>query len=51
MPIATAMIFCGVMRSFGRNIHASTSPKTVIIACKTAASPDVIYCSLQKTKL
>ena len=27
------------------------SPKTGIVACKTAARPEEIYCSLQKTKL
>ena len=51
MPIKTAMIFCGVMLSFGRRIHASTRPKTVMVDCSTAARPDVMYCSLQKTRL
>ena len=48
---ATAKILSRVIFSFGRNIHASTSPKTVIIACRTAARPEEIYCSLQKTML
>jgi hypothetical protein len=30
-PIATAIIFRAVMRSLGKNIQASTSPKTVIM--------------------
>jgi len=51
IPNMTAMIFRRVIRSSGKNIHARASPNTVIIDCRTAARPDVMYCSLQKTRL
>ena len=51
MPTMTAMTLIRVILSFGRKNQASIRPKTVIIACRTAASPDVMCCSAQNTML